>query len=121
MPRPQRKGTRPIACRNTKAFDGYLAGGQEEGKEYDATVLLSRHEGAGQLPLPMLVDCGADDTFLNDPNQLRPEALVAAMDAVAGHGTGANSVRMREGYDHSYYFISSFMEEHVAWHADHLK
>ena len=57
---------------------------------------------------------------MEDPNQLRPQALVSAIDAVAGSGAGAEAVRMHEGYDHSYYFMSTFMEDHVKFHAEHL-
>ena len=64
--------------------------------------------------LPILVDQGADDEFLS---QLKPELLKAACEQV-GHPFTLN---LRPGYDHSYYFIASFMGEHMAHHAAALK
>jgi len=63
----------------------------------------------------MLVDQGSADGFLAD--QLKTQLLA---DACAAAGQPA-TIRMQEGYDHSYYFISTFMPEHVAWHAARLK
>ena len=62
----------------------------------------------------LLADQGGADQFLDG---LRPKALE---DACARAGIPL-LLRMQEGYDHSYYFISSFMEEHIAWHAERLK
>jgi S-formylglutathione hydrolase len=62
--------------------------------------------------LPLLVDQGGADEFL--ATQLRPELLQVACEA-AGHPL---ALRMRPGYDHSYYFIASFIGEHVAFHAN---
>ena len=63
----------------------------------------------------ILVDQGANDQFLAE--QLRPENLESACKAAGIKLT----MRYQEGYDHSYYFISSFMAEHIAWHAHALK
>tara|TARA_R110001632_G_scaffold88700_1_gene191728 strand:- start:530 stop:751 length:222 start_codon:yes stop_codon:yes gene_type:complete len=62
---------------------------------------------------PVLIDQGANDQFLD---LLKPEALAAALVKRRQNGV----FRMQPGYDHSYFFISSFMEDHVAFHADAL-
>lgn len=63
----------------------------------------------------ILVDVGLADGFLE--NQLKPEALQAACDSV---GQAVN-IRKHEGYDHSYFFISTFMEDHIKFHAKYLR
>jgi S-formylglutathione hydrolase len=93
-----------------KALAGYLGNDQAAWAEYDAVALIT--QGA-RLP-HLLVDQGLADNFLE--NQLKTELLVAACEE-AGM---AAEVRMQAGYDHSYYFISSFMAEHLHWHARHL-
>ena len=90
-----------------KAFAAYLGEDQDAWLQYDATALIAT---AGER-LPLLVDQGGADEFLD--NQLRPQLLQAACDA-AGHPL---QLRMQPGYDHSYYFISSFIGEHIAHHA----
>uniref|UniRef100_K3WZH1 S-formylglutathione hydrolase n=1 Tax=Globisporangium ultimum (strain ATCC 200006 / CBS 805.95 / DAOM BR144) TaxID=431595 RepID=K3WZH1_GLOUD len=95
-----------------KAFTGYLGPDQESWKQYDATHLILKH---GPVPAPILIDQGSEDQFLHD-KQLLPEAFEAAAQKVNQKAT----VRSQEGYDHSYYFISSFVEEHVNFHADAL-
>jgi len=97
-----------------KAFEGYLAGGVEEGKtNYDASTLVGRVKGA----INILIDYGTADNFLY---QLHPEVfLKAARDA--GHDEVRVRVRRHEGYDHSYYFISSFASDHIHFHANFLK
>lgn len=62
---------------------------------------------------PILIDQGSSDQFLD---LLKPEALAEAMTAKRQQGT----FRMQPGYDHSYFFVASFMEDHVAFHADAL-
>jgi S-formylglutathione hydrolase len=74
---------------------------------HDAVALIA----TAQERLPLLVDQGEADEFL--ASQLRPELLEAAC-AAAGHPL---TLRRHAGYDHSYYFIASFLGEHVAWHA----
>lgn len=115
----------PTSCPwGAKAFGGYLAGGVAEGVAHDAVALV-RSRGATLKQLPILVDQGSADNFLaaSDANgpagQLQPEALAEALEA-AGHPGAGSSVRIQDGYDHSYFFISTFIDEHVAWHADHL-
>ena len=72
---------------------------------------------SGKLSRPVLIDQGAADKFLvGDVNQLRPEALA---DAFCKAGLPLK-LRMQEGYDHSYFFIASFVEEHINYHADAL-
>ena len=98
----------------TKAFEGYL-GSVDAGAAHDACELLKGYSGPKFSPL---VDQGAADNFLTgDTNQLQPEALKAAC-AAAGVSL---ELRMQEGYDHSYYFISTFIADHIAYHAAALK
>lgn len=94
-----------------KAFTGYLGPEQSLWREYDATLLL-QERGCN---LPILVDQGSDDNFLAE--QLMPEALEAAAQAQQVNFT----LRMQPGYDHSYYFIASFIAEHINFHAKYLR
>src|SRR5690606_20662255 len=94
-----------------KALSAYLGDDREAWKQYDAVELV----GTAQERLPLLVDQGDADEFLE--GQLRPQLLQAACDA-AGHPL---DLRMQPGYDHSYYFIASFIGEHIAHHAAALK
>jgi S-formylglutathione hydrolase len=80
-------------------------------REWDAVELLAVRR---QERLHLLVDQGTADEFLF--LQLRPELLRAACEA-ASHPL---TLRMQPGYDHSYNFISTFMDDHVRWHADRL-
>ena len=93
-----------------KAFTAYLGGDQAEWQQHDATALIRL--GAEQVPL--LVDQGAADAFLED--QLKPHALKAACDEV-GYPL---SYRVHDGFDHSYFFIASFIEDHLRFHAKYL-
>ncbi|UWZ99642.1 S-formylglutathione hydrolase [Vibrio splendidus] len=103
--------TNPMQCPwGQKAFNQYLGLDIEEWKQYDASELL-KSQGT---KLPMLVDQGEADNFLID--QLKPEQLVEAAKV-----TNADlELRMQPGYDHSYYFISSFIDEHIKFHAAYL-
>lgn len=101
----------PIACPwGQKAFAAYLGEDRSSWGEYDATVLLSR----ATEHLPMLISQGEDDQFLEQ--QLKPNALEAAAEA-AGYPV---KIEHHAGYDHSYYFIASFIEQHLRFHADYL-
>ncbi|HEX8057180.1 MAG TPA: S-formylglutathione hydrolase [Novosphingobium sp.] len=101
----------PLNCPwGDKALGGYLGPDRANWRDYDACALIA--DGA-RLP-NLLVDQGEADGFLEA--QLKTHLLVEAC-AVAGMPA---TIRMQPGYDHSYYFISSFMAEHVAWHAGHL-
>ncbi len=93
-----------------KAFGGYLGNDRAAWQQYDAVQLIA----SGARVPKILVDQGAADTFLD--TQLRPQLLEAACQTA---GIELN-LRRREGYDHSYYFISSFMSEHLKWHAEQL-
>jgi len=90
-----------------KAFTAYLGSARASWKAWDATELIA----SASERLPLLVDQGADDEFL--ASQLRPELLEAACRA-AGHPLELN---LRTGYDHSYYFIASFIGDHIRHHA----
>jgi len=94
-----------------KAFTAYLGEDAMAWQQYDATALVA--DAAERLPL--LVDQGDADEFLQ--TQLRPQLLQAACAAV-GHPL---TLRLQPGYDHSYYFIASFIGEHIAHHARALK
>ena len=92
------------------AFEKYLGKDPKLWRDYDATCLL---EDGYRYP-EILVDQGLSDPFLEDG--LRPELL-----RVACENAGINlELRLREGYDHSYYFISTFMESHLRWHHKRL-
>lgn len=93
-----------------KALTGYLGPNREAWRRHDAVAMI---EDGLRVP-ELLVDQGDADAFLTE--QLKPELLDAACRA-AGI---ALTLRMQPGYDHSYYFISSFMADHVAWHAERL-
>ncbi|MGN6667621.1 MAG: S-formylglutathione hydrolase [Trinickia sp.] len=94
-----------------KAFTAYLGDDREAWKRYD-TVQLLKH---ATERLPLLVDQGDTDEFLD--TQLKPALLREACEA-AGHRLQLN---MRAGYDHSYYFIATFIGEHLAYHAKALR
>jgi S-formylglutathione hydrolase len=93
-----------------KAFRNYLGEDEAAWGRYDSVALI---EGGARLP-ELLVDQGDADTFLE--RELRPELLASAC-ADAGIPL---TLRMQEGYDHSYYFVSTFMEDHLRWHAERL-
>ena len=94
-----------------KAFAQYLGDDAAAWKEWDAVELVR----AATERLPLLIDQGDADDFLD--TQLRPELLRRAC-SDAGHPL---HLRMRAGYDHSYYFIASFIGEHIAHHAAALR
>ncbi len=94
-----------------KALGRYLGEDRAAWTDYDAVALI---ESGARLP-DLLVDQGSADNFLAE--QLRTPLLEAACAAAGIPAT----IRMREGYDHSYFFISTFMADHIAWHAERLK
>lgn len=96
-----------------KAFTGYL-GSVDAGKEYDATELVLA-SGPFASYDDILIDQGTADSFL-PAGQLLPEKFEAACKEKGQNCT----VRMQDGYDHSYYLMATFMEEHVAFHAKRL-
>ena len=93
-----------------KAFSNYLGDDRSAWADYDACELLA----GSSWRKPILVDQGGADSFLEA--QLMPQRLEQACEA-AGVPL---ELRMRDGYDHSYYFIASFVGEHVAHHAKAL-
>jgi S-formylglutathione hydrolase len=102
----------PVNCPwGIKAFSGYLGDDQHQWQQYDASFLLQ----AAEKPLPILVDQGTADNFY--PEQLRTQSLIA----VAKQRGAVAQIRLQQGYDHSYYFIASFIEQHLRFHAEHLQ
>ena len=94
-----------------KAFTAYLGKDQTTWRDHDASELMRQ---ASQF-VPAKVDQGGADDFLAE--QLTPEVLVAA----AQTSSYPLTLNIHQGYDHSYYFISSFIAEHLAFHAQYLK
>ncbi|WP_199176081.1 S-formylglutathione hydrolase [Zhongshania marina] len=95
-----------------KALGNYLGADRGAWVNYDACELIRRAE---VLPAEILVDQGADDTFLEE--QLKPQLLV---EACADRGIDLE-LRMQPGYDHSYFFIASFIEDHLHFHSRNFK
>jgi len=93
-----------------KQFTAYLGVEEEPWAAHDATLLMKKRGFDG----PILIDQGTSDRFLE---LLQPEALAAAMAERRQEG----ALRMQKGYDHSYFFVSTFMEEHVDFHARALR
>ena len=89
-----------------KQFTAYLGPDETAWAAHDATALMKKRGFDG----PILIDQGTSDQFID---LLRPEALAEAMAARRQGG----SFRLQKGYDHSYFFVSTFMEEHMAFHA----
>jgi len=105
----------PINCPwGVKAFSGYLGIENRETSwlQYDATELVKNYKGP---ELQVLIDQGTEDNFYKE-KQLLPENFVSS-----SQGTSVSTrLRLQEGYDHSYYFISSFIDEHISHHASFL-
>jgi S-formylglutathione hydrolase len=102
----------PVDCPwGEKAFTGYLGSDRSRWREWDACSLI----GKAQEKLPILVDQGDRDDFMT--NQLKPHALESAARAAEY----PLKLRIQPGYDHSYYFISSFIDDHLRHHAQALK
>ncbi|MGM0449373.1 MAG: S-formylglutathione hydrolase [Pseudomonadota bacterium] len=102
----------PVNCAwGEKAFGGYLGDDREAWKAWDACELM-RQKGSDHS---LLVDQGDADNFL-EAGQLQPEALEAVCTEVGVDLT----LRYQPGYDHSYFFIASFIEDHLRFHARHM-
>ena len=102
----------PMNCPwGEKALGGYLGPDRETWRQYDSTVLLA----ASSERLPVLVDQGDADNFLAEQLQIHllEQACVAADYPM--------TIRLQPGYDHSYFFIASFIGEHLAFHAERLR
>ena len=93
-----------------KQFTAYLGADEALWAPHDASLLLRKYGFDG----PMLIDQGTSDQFID---LLKPEALAAALTERRQGGT----LRMQKGYDHSYFFVSTFMPDHVAFHAEALR
>ena len=101
----------PLHCPwGEKALGGYLGSDQAKWRQYDACALI---EDGARID-DILVDQGTGDNFLEE--QLKPHLLTEACQKAGIPLT----LHMREGYDHSYYFISTFMADHLRWHAERL-
>ena len=101
----------PINCPwGIKAFSNYLGEEVNDWLEYDSTELIKISKSF----LPMMIDQGSKDQFLKD--QLKPELLLRA----AEDRNFPLTYNLRDGYDHSYFFISSFIENHLNFHAENL-
>lgn len=99
-----------------KAFEGYLRGGIEEARQkYDATELVSKAAG----PIKILIHSGTADQFYRQ-KQLLPENFLKAASSNA-HPEDDVTVNLVDGYDHSYYFISTFASSHIEFHARYLQ
>ena len=102
----------PSSCPwGKKAFTNYLGSDEAAWAEHDTCALVANSSSQ----LPVLIDQGTDDDFLKE--QLKTELLEAA----SREANYPMNIRYQNGYDHSYYFISTFIEEHIAFHADHVK
>ena len=107
----------PIDCDwGTKALGGYLGPDKSAWRSHDAVALIEDMDADTRSYVPDIrVEQGLDDQFLE--KQLKPETLVSAC-----HEAGLTLIlQERAGYDHSYYFISTFLGDHVRWHAARLK
>jgi S-formylglutathione hydrolase len=92
-----------------KQLSAYLGSDETKWAPHDATLMMQQTG----LDIPLLVDTGSSDQFID---LLQPEALA---EAVAARRIPA-TLRLQKGYDHSYFFVSSFMEDHVTFHAEAL-
>ena len=102
----------PMRCPwGEKALTGYLGSDRGRWREYDATALIADRGWRGPA---LLVDQGTGDPFIE--SQLKPELLRQACEQAGV----ALDLRLRDGYDHSYFFIATFIEEHLRFHARHL-
>ena len=105
--------TNPVACGwGQGCFDLYLGNNRSDWQAYDATCLIEN----GARVADILIDQGDGDEFLHE-GQLQPDNLQAACEAQGQPCT----IRMQPGYDHSYHFIASFIDEHFDYHAKYLK
>jgi S-formylglutathione hydrolase len=94
-----------------KALGGYLGADRSAWRRYDSCALIEDGAHVDEI----MIDQGDADQFLTE--QLRPDLLKKACDAAGIDLT----LRLQPGYDHSYYFVSTFMADHIAWHAARLK
>ncbi|XP_068659645.1 S-formylglutathione hydrolase [Aristolochia californica] len=103
----------PINCGwGQKAFSNYLGSNKSDWEEYDATYLVVK---CNKFSVPILIDQGVDDKFLHD--QLLPHNFEEACKSV----NAPLQLRLQPGYDHSYFFIATFIDDHIRHHAQALK
>ena len=95
-----------------KAFSAYLGADAATWQQWDSCLLMQASQGADAIPT--LIDQGDADQFLAE--QLQPARLAEA----ARQSAWPLTLRVQPGYDHSYYFIASFIEDHLRFHAQHL-
>jgi len=95
-----------------KAFSGYLGSDESKWKEYDATELVGKYHGE---KLDILIDQGTGDRFHNE--QLKPEDFEVA---AKSNSHVSVTLRLQQDYNHSYFFVSTFMQDHIAHHAKYL-
>lgn len=101
----------PMNCAwGKKALGNFLGNNRVDWEPYDSCELVLKAD----VHLPVLVDQGGADDFLDE--QLKTELLIEA----SKQASYPMSIRYQEGYDHSYYFVASFIEEHLAFHARYL-
>lgn len=101
----------PTTCPfGKKAFTAYLGENQDNWQEYDATALVLNGKKSGEI----LIDQGSKDEFLEE--QLKPELFAIACETKQQ----PLNLRSQLGYDHSYFFVASFMEEHIRFHVNRL-
>jgi S-formylglutathione hydrolase len=93
-----------------KAFTAYLGSDTKAWSQYDATELVKKQPSNAHI----LIDQGAADQFLE--RELQPQRFAEAARSAGQPVT----LRMQEGYDHSYYFVSTFIDDHLRWHAERL-
>lgn len=107
--------TSPSQCPwGQKGFTAYLGSDETTWSEWDANQLVQSNRAAGIAPQALLIDQGSSDPFYAD--QLMPSLFASTCESLAY----PLDYREREGYDHSYYYISSFIAEHLRYHAKHL-
>ncbi len=105
----------PINCPwGKKAFSGYLGSDEKSWEDYDATVLIRKMQNRS-WDSEILIDQGKSDDFLAK-GQLLPENFIEAAKSV----NAPLRYRLHENYDHSYYFISSFIDDHIQHHSSYL-
>jgi S-formylglutathione hydrolase len=93
-----------------KQFEAYLGKETENWKKYDPSILLNEQGYKGKI----LIDQGTKDDFLKN---LMPEAL----EKIFNNRNNGDQLRYQKDYDHSYFFVSSFLKDHVLWHKDNVK
>lgn len=93
-----------------KAFTGYLGENKDEWKNFDTCELLKSHE----LKIPVLIDQGTNDEFLKE------QLLTGNLESILTKNQQPIEVRYQNGYDHSYYFIQTFIEDHINFHLKNL-